>query len=152
MVGSLRRLYPASTAALLALTSFSPATALAAQTQAQSAHDISVELNKLEPLGKGCRAYVVVDNATDAAYSVLKLDIVLFRPDGVIDRRIAIDLGPLPANKKDVKTFDLEATPCSQIGSMFVNDVLECKSGEQDVSDCLDRFAVSSRGPATLSK
>ncbi len=113
---------------------------------------ISVELNKLEPVGRGCRAYVVVDNATDSAYTVLKIDLVLFRPDGVIDRRIAIDLGPLPATKKDVKTFDLEATPCSQIGSMFVNDVLECRSGEQDVSDCLDRIAVSSRGPATLSK
>ncbi|MEP9371686.1 hypothetical protein [Mesorhizobium sp. KR1-2] len=113
---------------------------------------ISVELNKLEPVGRGCRAYVVVDNATESAYSVLKLDLVLFRPDGVIDRRIAIDIGPLPASKKDVKTFDLEATPCSQIGSIFVNDVLECRSGEQDVSDCLDKIAVSSRGPAALSK
>jgi hypothetical protein len=76
---------------------------------------ISVELNKLEPVGRGCRAYVMIYNPTDSTYSVLKLDLVLFRPDGVIDRRIVIDIGPLRANKKDVKTLDLEATPCSQI-------------------------------------
>jgi hypothetical protein len=152
MVGSFRRLYPACTTALLALTALSSGTGLAAQTQDQSAHDISVELNKLEPVGKGCRAYVVVDNATDAAYSVLKLDIVLFRPDGVIDRRIALDLGPLRANKMDVKTFDLDASPCSDIGSILVNDVLDCKAGKQAVSDCLDKINVSSRASVALSK
>lgn len=147
MVGSLR-LFGAFAGTLLIMVG--PAVTKAAVSSASK--DISVELNKLEPLGRGCRAYVVVDNATDSDYTVLKLDLVLFRPDGVIDRRIAIDLGPLRANKKDVKTFDLEASSCSEIGSIFVNDVLECKSGKQDVFDCLDRIAVSSRGPATLSK
>jgi len=147
MVGR-HRLFGVFAGALLAV--LGPAESKAAAPSAPK--KISVELNKLEPVDRGCRAYVVVDNATQSAYTVLKLDLVLFRPDGVIDRRIAIDIGPLSANRKDVKTFDLEATPCSQIGSIFVNDVLECRSGEQDVSDCLDKIAVSSRGPATLSK
>mgnify|MGYP001104610012 CR=1 FL=1 len=48
-----------------------------------SSSNISIELNKLEPNGKGCRIYVVANNPTATAYQVLKLDLVLFRPDGL---------------------------------------------------------------------
>ena len=33
------------------------------------------------------------------------------QPDGVIGRRFALDLGPLKAQKRSVKMFDLD-TPC----------------------------------------
>jgi len=125
----------------------------AAYAQDQPApKNISVELNKLEGNGSGCRAYIVADNATDTSYSVLKLDLVLFRPDGVIDRRIALDLGPLPAKRKYVKSFDLEGLKCDGIGSVLVNGVLDCKAGEKSVPDCLDKLDVSSRASAKLSK
>ncbi len=114
--------------------------------------NISVELNKLEGNGSGCRAYIVADNPTDTAYSVLKLDLVLFRPDGVIDRRIALDLGPLPAKRKYVKSFDLEGLKCDGIGSVLLNGVLDCKADGKAVQDCLDRVEVSSRASAQLSK
>lgn len=117
-----------------------------------SSSNISIELNKLEPNGKGCRVYVVANNPTATAYQVLKLDLVLFRPDGVIDRRIALDLGPLPEKKKYVKTFDLDAPPCEGIGSILLNAVLDCKAGSQPVPDCLDRITVDSRTPATFTK
>src|SRR5512145_1777384 len=78
---------------------------------------VSIELNKLEPQGQGCRAYFVVGNKTSTAYQELKLDLVLFRPDGVIGRRFAVDLGPLKPDKKSVKLFDIEGTACDQVGS-----------------------------------
>jgi hypothetical protein len=56
---------------------------------------IAIELNKLEPQKDSCRAYIVVTNNSATAYQVLKLDLVLFQPDGVIGRRFALDLGPL---------------------------------------------------------
>jgi hypothetical protein len=148
MFGSLRL---CCVSAFALLTVFAPATAQAGGASASSGK-ISVELNKLEPNGKGCRAYVVVDNPTEAAYPVLKLDLVLFRPDGVIDRRIALDLGPLRADKKDVKTFDLDASPCGDIGSILVNDVLDCQADKQVSPDCLDRMTLSSRAAVTLTK
>ena len=45
---------------------------------------IAIELNKLEMQGNQCRAYFVVTNKNAANYKELKLDLVLFRPDGVI--------------------------------------------------------------------
>lgn len=109
--------------------------------------DLSVELNKLETLEKGCRAYVVVVNKGDTAYRTYKLDLVLFQTDGIIGRRFALDLAPLKPNKRVVKLFDLDGIACDRIGSLLINDVLECKSDSGSADDCLARMSVSSRAP-----
>ncbi len=111
----------------------------------------SIELNKLEAQGKGCRAYFKVAN-TGPAYEVFKLDLVLFRPDAVIERRFAVDLGPLKADKTTVKLFDIDGTACDQIGSFLINDVMECKAESGSVSDCLKSISVSSRANVKLDK
>lgn len=113
---------------------------------------LAVELNKLEPDGKSCRAYIVITNAADTALPVLKLDLIFFRPDGVIERRLALDLGPVRPDKKSVKTFGLDNLPCDNIGSVLVNDVLDCRDMTGPVQDCLDRLTVSSRASVQLSK
>jgi hypothetical protein len=70
---------------------------------------LTIELNKLEPQKESCRAYVVVTNNGSTVYQALKLDLVLFQPDGVIGRRFALDLGPLKAQKRSVKLTQLPA-------------------------------------------
>jgi hypothetical protein len=112
---------------------------------------VAIELNKLEPQGQGCRAYFVVNNKA-TAYQELKLDLVLFRPDGVIGRRFAVDLGPLKADKRSVKLFDIDGTACDQIGSFLINDVMECKAESGPVADCLKDVSVSSLTNVQLNK
>jgi hypothetical protein len=113
---------------------------------------IAIELNKLETQGQGCRAYFVVGNKKSTAYQELKLDLVLFRPDGVIGRRFAVDLGPLKPDKKSVKLFDIEGTTCDQVGSFLINDVMECKSDTGPVADCLKDIGVSTLTNVQLNK
>jgi hypothetical protein len=113
---------------------------------------LSVELNKLEPQEHGCRAYLVVTNKGATAYQALKLDIVLFQPDGVIGRRFAIDLGPLKPDKRTVKLFDIENTPCDQVGSLLINDVLECKGDSGPIPDCLAEITASALTKVQLTK
>lgn len=105
---------------------------------------LSVELNKLEPQGSGCRAYVVVQNDDDVAYKTFKLDLVLFQKDGVIGRRFAMDLAPLKAKKRTVKLFDLDNIPCDSIGSFLINDVVECTADAGPVENCLAGVTVKS--------
>jgi hypothetical protein len=138
-----RRLMPV--AAIVALLAFSGGVQAGTGT-------LSVELNKLEPEAHGCRAYFVVNNTSGTAYGVLKLDLVLFRPDGVIGRRFAIDLGPLKPDKRTVKLFDIDDTPCTQVGSVLLNDVLECKGESGPIADCLGEITVSSLTKAQLMK
>lgn len=113
---------------------------------------VTVELNKLETQGKGCRAYLVIDNPSDAVFQSLKLDLVFFRTDGIIDRRLLIDLSPVRAAKKSVRIFDLDALACDAIGSVLVNEVAECRDAAGPVADCADRLKVSSRAGASLTK
>ncbi len=126
-----------------------------------AAPPIPLELNKLEPVtqgGPGCRVYFVTSNPDSRPIDQLRLDLILFGSDGVIARRIAFDLAPLPARKTAVRLFDLAGLPCDDIARVLVNDVLACKSGDepaaadQDHQACLDRLAVSSRAKVPLVK
>jgi hypothetical protein len=113
---------------------------------------LSVELNKLEPQGSGCRAYVVVQNDEATAYQSYKLDIVLFQQDGVIGRRFSMDLAPLKPQKRTVKLFDLDNIPCDKIGSFLINDVVECKAEAGPIENCLAGMTVKSLTSVQLSK
>ncbi len=125
---------------------------VASAAQSGSGTGLGVELNKLEPYDKGCRAYVVINNTSDSGYQSVKLDLVLFQPDGVIARRFAVDLAPLKAAKKSVKLFDIENLPCDKISSVLVNDVMECKSDQGPVADCLAKMTLTSVSGAPLTK
>jgi hypothetical protein len=113
---------------------------------------ITLELNKLEPSDKGCRAYVVVSNPTTQTFDAFKLDLVMFQKDGVIGRRFALDLAPLRPSKRSVKLFELDGTKCDDIGSFLVNDVMECRSDGSTVNDCLTRMKVNSLTKVEISK
>ena len=126
---------------------------------------IPVELNKLEPLPAaggapaGCRIYIVVGNPDPDPIAQLRLDLILFGSDGVIARRVALDLGPLPPRKTAVRLFDLQGQPCDGIGRVLVNDVLGCQPGghgDKEIPEahpaCLDRLQLSSRARAELTK
>jgi hypothetical protein len=123
-----------------------------AQTDTSSGDGVSVELNKLEKSEKGCRAYLVVVNPTSTSYDAYKLDLVLFQTDGVVGRRLALDLAPVRPDKKSLKLFDLEGTECDQIGSFLINDVIECRAATGQVNDCLARLKVKSLTKAQFSK
>ena len=132
---------------LVMLTAMLPAT-----SGAQEATRLALELNKLEPGEKACRAYVVVDNTTPLSYDALKLDLVLFRSDGIIGRRFAVELAPVRPTKRTVKLFDLDGIACDDVGSLLVNDVIDCKVASAPATDCMSRLELSSLAKAKLSK
>ena len=114
--------------------------------------NLAIELNKLEAQGEDCRAYFVIDNKNDTAYDRLTLDLVLFRPDGVIGQRFAVELAPLKAKKRTVKLFDVAGTSCDEVGSFLINEVMECKTSTGEAADCLQDISVSSRTGNQLTK
>lgn len=125
--------------------------AFAPAADAAEISTLAIELNKLETFDKGCRAYVVVNN-TGEAYQAVKLDLVLFQPDGVIARRFAVDLAPLKASKKTVKLFEIEGLACEKIASVLVNEVMECRADGGPVTDCLSRMSFTSVAGPGLNK
>jgi hypothetical protein len=123
-----------------------------AKPAAAAAPAITVELNKLESVDKGCRVYTVVDNPGSVGFQTLKLDLILFHTDGVIGRRLMLDLAPLKSAKKTVKMFDLDGTACDKIGSFLVHDVMECKADTGPVEKCLDAITLKSLSNVQITK
>jgi hypothetical protein len=75
----------------------------------------------------------------------------LFQKDGVIGRRFAVDLAPVRPSKRSVKLFDIEGTSCDSIGSILINDVLECQPETGEI-DCLAALNPSSLLQVKLTK
>ncbi len=122
------------------------------QANEPAAASVNIELNKLDPVEKGCRAYLVVNNATPTSYQSFKVDLVLFQADGVIGKRFSLELGPLRTKKKSVKLFDIDAISCDKIGSLLINDVLECKAESGPAENCLQNLTTSTLTKVELSK
>ena len=79
---------------------------------------------------------------TSKAIDSLKLDLAMFNPEGVIQRRMIIEMGPVRGKRTNVRTFSSEGE-CSQLGAILVNDVSACTPGEPTA--CMDGLALSSR-------
>jgi hypothetical protein len=106
------------------------------------AEPIRVELNAMENAEGRCRVSFVIENKGEAVVDTLRLDLALFNRGGIVQRRIATDMGPVRAVKTIVKTFTLDGA-CDEIGSILVNEVAACAPA--DANACLDRLALSSR-------
>ncbi len=124
----------------------------AAYSQAVQAPTLGLELNKLIPAENGCRMLMVVDNRSGGALSVIKLDLVFFQPDGIIGKRIVLDLAPVRAAKRGVKAFDIDRLQCDGIGSILINDVIDCRADSGPASDCLNRLRTTSLSGVELTK
>ena len=103
---------------------------------------IRVELNAAESAQNRCRLSFVIENKGESGIESLKLEIALFGRDGVVQRRIELELGPVRKTKTVVKSFVVDPD-CAQIGSILVNNVMACTPGEPGA--CLDRLELSSR-------
>ena len=137
--------------ALLSVAMLAPMTT-AARAAEPTAADVFIELNKLETIDKGCRAYMVVNNKSDGSYQSFKLDMVLFQTDGVIGRRFSLDLAPVRPQKKAVKLFEIEGMACDKIGQFLINDVIDCKAEQGAAQNCLQRLSTSTLTNVQLSK
>ena len=142
------RLLPAALLLLLASPSF-------AQSPSGT---FSLELNRLDGFDGGCRVTLVEKNGTSTAFASLKLDLVVFGGDGIVEKRVGVEAGPLKAGRTSVRTFDLKGLACDGVGRLLINDVLSCEAeglapDATDVSGaCLDALEPRSRVPAAFDK
>jgi hypothetical protein len=125
---------------------------LAAGTALAANPSVGIELNRLDEQGQSCRASFVITNPGPQTYTGYKLDLVVFDKGGTITKRLAADVAPLRSDKETVKIFDIPDTPCSGIGSILINDVLDCRAGDKPATDCADAIAASSKLPVKLLK
>ena len=113
---------------------------------------VTVELNKLEPRGADCHAYLVLENGTDSVFESLKLDLVMFDPEGIVARRLAVETAPLPARKTRLKAFEIQGLACDGIGRVLLNGVMSCADAEGPREGCLGLVDTAARGGLSFIK
>lgn len=111
---------------------------------AEKAAPLKLQLNKAETAGDACRITMVVDNSRGGALKSYKVDLFAFDPEGVAQKRVAVELGPLPPRKTTVKIFDFAGIPCNKVGRVLLNDVLACE-GDTTRESCLERTETESK-------
>lgn len=138
--------------ALATSTLLLPALVLASAERSFAQEDpaISVELNRLQQSETACRMSLVFTNLLPVAIDALELETVLFDTEGRAGRFLILKSQPLIPGKVRVHQYDLDNTPCSEIGSVLINDVIACDGEGLDPSACLLKLDASSRETADL--
>nr|WP_238242530.1 Tat pathway signal protein [Methylobacterium iners] len=113
---------------------------------------LKLELNRLETAGEACRTYLLVDNSRGPGLKSLKVDLFAFDTEGVAQRRLAVELGPIQEKKTMVRLFDFPALACPKIGRVLLNDVLTCEGGEASRENCLERVETESKASAPFTR
>ena len=142
---------PRLTAPILACLAFSIGLVWAAAT-AHAEPSVKIDLNKLEPREGACRAYFVVENATDSRFTGFSLDLFLFGSDGVVSKRIVVDSAPLDAAKTRVRPVDFREVNCEDVSMILVNDVIKCADATGERDDCVSLVELSNRTAAKFVK
>ncbi len=119
-----------------------------AKTQDARGPALKLELNRLEPTGDACRTYLLVDNSRGPALKSLKVDLFAFDTDGVAQKRLAVELGPVQERKTMVRLFDFAGLACPKIGRILLNDVMACEGGDASREGCLERIETESKTAA----
>ena len=113
-----------------------------AQEKAQDGELARLELNATETADNRCRVTFLIENKSTRNIDSLKLDLAMFNPQGVIQRRMIVEMGPLRGKRTNVRTFSSDGE-CNQLGAILVNDVSACAPVEP--AACMDGLALSSR-------
>ncbi|WP_409566368.1 Tat pathway signal protein [Methylobacterium sp. J-070] len=132
------------TAACFVLSALLVASALA-QDATEKAAPLKLQLNKLEAAGEACRVTLVIDNSKGAGLKSYKTDLFAFDTEGVAQKRVAVELGPLPPRKTTVKIFDFPGIACNKVGRVLLNDVLACDGGDAAREACLERTETETK-------
>jgi hypothetical protein len=115
---------------------------LASTATAAPDDPIRLELNAADSAPNRCRLSFVIENKSETPIETLKLDLGLFNREGIIQRRLVTEMGPVLRVKTMIKTFEIDGD-CGQVGSILVNDIAACAPGEPNF--CLERLVLSSR-------
>ena len=80
----------------------------------------------------------------------LKVDLFAFDTEGIAQKRLSVELGPVQDRKTMVRLFDFPGIACPKIGRLLLNDVLACEGGEASRETCLDRIETESKTSAAF--
>ncbi len=136
---------------MAALLSFS-VTAAESEEAEKSSDALYMEINKLEQRDNLCVAYIRFSNKSDLAFSEFKSELFAFDQEEVIAAHFLADFQQVMANKTVIKLVPMKDVTCDKISSVLLNQMLSCKSGDEEVANCMQRINTGSKSSVKLFK
>lgn len=113
---------------------------------------LQVELNKVEEIDGGCRAFFLFRNQTGKSFSGFEMSLAILDGQGVIDRLLSIDAAPLPVQRTTLKLFEIPEISCGNISEILLHDVTSCQPQNEEQMDCFPILNLGSKTAAQLVK
>ncbi|GAA6203039.1 hypothetical protein [Aquicoccus sp. SU-CL01552] len=88
---------------------------------------LSIELNALTPLDRGCALSFLALNGRSADVSRAVFEAVLFDRAGRVDRLMLFDFAALPAGRPRVRQFVVPDLGCATLGRILFNGASSCE-------------------------
>ncbi|MEM9330755.1 MAG: hypothetical protein AAGA53_05485 [Pseudomonadota bacterium] len=131
--------------ALILIAGFVASLAGVTSSSAQSAENITLELNKIEPVGNDCLLTFVVSSKSAKNLNKLAYEFVVFDDQFRVQRMTVFDFRELEAGKLRVRQFQLPETKCEGLGRLLINDVSSCDGSEVDASLCTQGLTLTNK-------
>jgi len=135
-----------------ALLSLLVATSAVQAEEPADGSGLYMEINKLEQRDDLCVAYVRFSNRSDMEFSEFKSELFAFDQDDIITAHFLADFQQVMADKTVVKLVPMKDTVCSNVSSVLLNRMTACKSGDEEVVDCLRMLKTGAKGTVKLFK
>ena len=121
-----------------------PAVALA-QSAEQPSPELSVELNTVEDIDRGCLLTFLVSNKTEVTIEDVIFEIVVFDALGSVQKLVTYNMGELPVDRHRVRQFVQPDTTCDNVGRLLINDTGTCLVDGAESEICSDALSLCSR-------
>ena len=122
------------------------------EMSANPADNLYMEINKLEQRDDLCVAYVRFSNQTENEFSELKSELFAFNREDIITAHFLADFQRVTANKTVVKLVPMKGAKCDEIDSILLNRMVSCKSGGDDVANCMGMIRTGTKASVRLFK
>ncbi|MFQ6554227.1 hypothetical protein AAD018_017935 [Aestuariibius insulae] len=118
----------------------------ASQAMAEDPSDgLSIELNAIQTEDLSCRLTFVITNGMSTKIEQAVYEIVLFDPDGQVERLTLLDFAALPSELSRVRQFVVPDLTCDQLGRILFNNAHTCISETDNADACSASLQLSSR-------
>lgn len=114
-------------------------------TAQESKKELTLELNNAVQVEGACRVSFLFHNTLAGTISDISMEVAILDKEQMTKDFLLISTGRLTQGKRRILQYDLAETPCSDIGTILINDVSDCQMTDMTAAQCLDAIHPSSR-------
>lgn len=109
----------------------------------QKEAEITLELNKVELVGEGCRLTFLTANQSDVALSKVAFEFAFLDQNGQLETLATLNFGAISPKRPKITQFTLPDQKCAALSRAFINSEAACDGAEKNT--CLENVVTKNK-------